>query len=305
MDEFDIVRLARRQHGLATRRQVLAAGLTDDQIDLRVRRGRWERLRRGVYVIGAAERTWEQRVMAACLAGGAGVVASHRTAARLWGLVERSGKVEVLAGQRQVRLDGVVGHRSLLLPAVDITMRDDIPVTSVARTIADISVGHSEQTVGTWVDESLRARHLQLLELSSCVARLAGPGRADMATLRDVLDRRLPGYDPGDSELESRALLALADAGLPAPVQQHRVRLQDGRRVRIDLAYPELRLAIELDGWEHHGRRVAFDRDRERANLLVLLGWRVFRFTSTTSDATLVDTVRQAIESASARAAGQ
>ena len=47
----------------------------------------------------------------------------------------------------------------------------------------------------------------------------------------------------------------------------------------MDFAYPQRRLAVELDGFESHGQRDAFDRDRARQNQLVLLGWTVLRFT--------------------------
>lgn len=71
-----------------------------------------------------------------------------------------------------------------------------------------------------------------------------------------------PGHDPGDSALEARALLAIARAGLPIPVQQHAVRRPDGRAAYVDLAYPDQMVAIELDGYEHHRTRTVFDHDR-------------------------------------------
>lgn len=117
----------------------------------------------------------------------------------------------------------------------------------------------------------------------------------DLRALREALALRLPGYDPGDSELEIRALRALHRAGLPTPIQQHVVRRPDGRLARIDLAYPSERIAIELDGWDHHGRRSRFDPDRIRRNELTLLGWDVYNFTATMDDNTLTSTVAAAL----------
>lgn len=52
-----------------------------------------------------------------------------------------------------------------------------------------------------------------------------------------------------------------------------------GRRFRVDIGFPEARLVVEVDGWQHHGRfKSDFERDRRRQNLLVLHGWRVLRF---------------------------
>lgn len=54
-----------------------------------------------------------------------------------------------------------------------------------------------------------------------------------------------------------------------------------GRRFRIDIALPECRLAIEVDGWQFHGRHKGdFQRDRERQNALTLAGWRILRFSA-------------------------
>jgi very-short-patch-repair endonuclease len=93
------------------------------------------------------------------------------------------------------------------------------------------------------------------------------------------LPNRVPGYDPGDSDFESRVLRVIVANGFPPPAQQYRVRI-GGRTIRIDLAYPDRKLAIELDGCEFHHTRSAFDDDRSRANLLVAHGWTLIRFTS-------------------------
>lgn len=296
MEEGPIVELARSQLGLVNRTQLHELGLSDPQIYRRTRQGRWRILRPGVYVIGAAPRSWEQDVLGACLAAGPDVVTSHRSAARLWDVVPRSGRIELtVASDRRVRLAGVTVHRSILLPSIDIAKRGAIPVTSLPRSILDASAGQDEHVVGLWIDDAMRHHGLRLADLRCCVARLAGPGRRDLRAAREALARRLPRYDPGDSELEVRALLAIKRAGLPAPVQQHRVRLASGRKAFIDLAYPDHLVAVELDGWEAHGRRSAFDKDRARRNDLTLLGWAVYQFTSTMPDATLVITLDRAL----------
>lgn len=297
MQQEQLVTLARTQHGLITRAQVLAAGGTDRQIHRLLASGAWQQHRRGVLVAGAAADTWERQVMAACLAAGEGAVASHRSGARLASLVDRCGQIQLtVAGDRRVRLAGIEVHRSALLPDMDRMTIHGVPTTTVPRTIVDLSPSQDEATIGSWVDAALRTKQLHLLELRSCVARLAGPGRPSLATVRAVLAKRLPGYDPGDSNLELRALAILAAAGLPTPVQQFRVERPDGKPAFLDLAYPAHRVGIELDGWEHHGQRGAFDHDRSRRNDLTLLGWQIFNFTSSTTDHELERVVRQALD---------
>ena len=132
---------------------------------------------------------------------------------------------------------------------------------------------------------------MRLESLRRCVARLGeAPGRR-LAVLHELLAERLPGYDPGDSDLETRVLRLVVASGFPPLLQQHRVRA-GGRTFKLDLAYPSLRLGIELDGWEFHRTRTSFDEDRARANLLLAHGWRLVRFTSRSTDEEIVGVVR-------------
>jgi very-short-patch-repair endonuclease len=109
-----------------------------------------------------------------------------------------------------------------------------------------------------------------------------------------LLARRWPGYDPGESDLETRVLRLIVAADLPIPRQQYRVQIQ-GRVFRLDLAYPDRLLGIELDGWEFHHTRSAFDDDRVRDNLLRLAGWTIHHFTSAMPDDFIVSTIAAAL----------
>ena len=221
---------------------------------------------------------------------------SHETAGRLWGfVVTECEAIDVLVDlERRVKMAGVHSHRSGALFTADLSHHLRIPVTTPERTLVDLSASVSPATLAKMVDDGLRRRLLRLGRLSTCVARLPkSPGRRP-AVIQELLAERLPGYDPGDSDLETRVLRALVAAGLVAPIQQHRVRV--GKRTfRIDLAYPLARLAIELDGWEFHSSRTAFDDDRARANALVAAGWTLLRFTSRSTDAEIVECVRAAL----------
>lgn len=292
MDEAMVAVVARQQHGLITRSQALALGATDRQIGHRLTTGRWFRQRAGVYVVGAVPTTWEQLVHSACLAAGGDASCSHRTGARHWGLVDRSGPIEItLDSHRRVRIPSVRVHRSILLPDLDRVVHNGLPVTTLERTIVDLSLTHRAKVVGSWIDAGIRLHGLDLEVLSSCVTRLSVPGRRTPISAMQALTIRHDGYDPGRSALEARALAALRLGGCPDPIRQHPVTRPDGKRAFIDLAYPALRIAIELDGWATHGIRSAFELDRIRANDLVRLGWTVLRFTWAMSDAYLCETV--------------
>jgi very-short-patch-repair endonuclease len=112
--------------------------------------------------------------------------------------------------------------------------------------------------------------------------------------MQRLLAERIAGPSLGESELEGRAFRVLRAAGLPDPVAQFRVRIAGAVYV-LDMAYPQVKVGIELDGWTFHGSRSAFDADRVRGNVIRNSGWHILQFTSRTSDAELADTVAEAL----------
>ena len=169
----------------------------------------------------------------------------------------------------------------------------------MARTLCDLTAVVARRgVVERAVDEALRRKTVRLDDLVETAERLEGRGRHRCTVMREILDRRRPGYDPGESHPERRIADLLIRAGLPEPTMQHPVEI-NGKRYRIDLCYPDARIAIEFDSWQFHSGRRSFDEDRARANQLVLLGFAVLQFTSKSSDQTIVDTVSAAMRRAS------
>jgi len=149
-----------------------------------------------------------------------------------------------------------------------------IPVTSPARMLIDLGAVAPAATVELTLDRAEAARIVTIRDVEWQLADLARPGRRGSGALRAVLDRRALLETPPDGVLEPRFARLVRIAGLPAPVFQHRVG-----RFRVDFAYPELMIAIEVDGFGPHSGARAFQSDRERQNMLVGLGWIVLRFT--------------------------
>jgi very-short-patch-repair endonuclease len=290
--------LAESQYGLITHEQAVGR-LPRDQLRSWVRRRLLVPVRPGVYRFQGVPESWEQQLLAVCLATDA--VASHRAAARLWSLEGVAAlRLEVTTPSgRPVRLPGVRAHRSNRLGPEFLTVHRGIPVTTPARTLVDLSAVAPAPTVEKAVDGALRDGLVTVASLRTCFDAVAGRGRRRVAHFRPVLDARQPGYSPGDSALEVRVQRWLTAAGLPPPALQFRVRIGD-RRYRLDLAYPDLRIAVELDGWAAHSTRRAFDHDRARGNDLELEGWTLLRFTSSSSRTDVVRTVQAARAAASA-----
>ena len=261
---------ARVQHGLVSRGQLTDAGVAERTLGHWLETGRLERVHAGVYRLAGAPITWEQQAMAAVL--GSTAVLSHRAAARLWGLADHD-EFEITTAGARPRRGGVVVHRSGDLAERHATRRRGIPVTTPMRTLVDLGAVDKEG-VADALERAVIARVCSIVALERVLDDVARKARRGAGVLRKVLDERALGRARPDGLLESRMARLLREAGLPEPVFQHHV----GRH-RIDFAYPEVKLAIEVDGFEVHGTPQAFQRDLARQNRLVAAGWRVLRFT--------------------------
>lgn len=288
MGDIELSALAADQDGLVTRPQA-RAHLSRKQLEYRLSAGRLVPVRWGVYRFAGAPASPCQELRAACLAAGPSAVASHRSAAAVWGIFGAAPEeLEITVPWPQwPRLPGVRPHQTTRLPASHCAVRHGVPVTSAARTLADLSSILPAETLGRVVDSSLRRGLLALGELHAVHTVLAGPGRHGLAALRDVLERRPAGYRPGGSEPELDLGGLLVDAGLPAPVQQHQV-VAGGTVYVLDFAYPDVRIGIEYDGWAFHRLPSDLDRAARRNNALELAGWTMLHFTQGTASGRIV-----------------
>jgi very-short-patch-repair endonuclease len=265
------------QHGVFTRAQYLEAGFTRDQLRYRVRTGEIVAVDELVYRQAGTPPSSKQRLMAACLAGPA--VASHRSAGLLWGFPGLPDDlVEVTAlRHRRRRSPDVIWHESYHLIERDITEIDGIPVTRPVRTFLDLGVVLSPDELETVLNEGIRRNLLAVPALARRLEQL-GPLRRGTATVRTVLNRNAPNRRAPESVLETRFLQLVRSAGLPEPLPQFQVRLRNGAVARVDFAYPDRKIAIELDGAAFHSGELAVRRDRRRDTRLGAARWRVLRF---------------------------
>jgi very-short-patch-repair endonuclease len=292
--EKAVISAAERQHGLVSRAQLREAGVRPRSIKHRQAVGELVEMRPAVYRVAGAPITWDQGLCAVLLAVG-GAASSHSSGLRLYGVDKLDRNYEITTVRdRRVRLPGVVSHRSGLWLPEDHHLRRGFAVTSPARLVVDLSGRYDADRLGRIVDDLLRRHLLRLPKLALTNARLtSAPGRRP-GVVDEVLAARLTGYTSGDSDLEAEILRALAAAGLPMPTAQHRV-LVGGRRYRVDLAYPAMRLAIEIDSWAYHRWRSAFDRDRARRNDLTLAGYRVLQVTDGMTHGEIVGLVTEGL----------
>lgn len=247
--------IATREHGVVTRREALAAGVSGPQLRHRLENGTLLWVHPGVYRLGHVAPSVEATYLAAVRACGEGALLTVRAAAYHLGLIRGPAPQPEVTAPTQRSIDGVVTHRARRpIDARDATVWRAIPVTSVARTLVDLAAVLS-------VDELARACHeagvRHRATPNPVAAALARCPRARGATkLRRVIHGDVP---VSLSVLERRFLALLRDAGLPLPVTN---RPAGGRRV--DCRWPEHRLTVELDSYRYHSSRHAWEQDRRR-----------------------------------------
>jgi very-short-patch-repair endonuclease len=262
-----VAAIAARQHGVISVRQLRAAGIDPSAIKRRVAAGRLHRIHRGVYAVGHSRLSNEGRWMAAVLACGEGAVLSDHSAGELWRIVRPRGRRLSMAGGRaegspidvtvpghggRKRQQGISIHRSSTLTTADCTLHDGIPVTTPARTLADLRHLLSP----TRFASALREAEFLRLRVGD------GAGRSGSTRQRTR------------SELEAMFMALVRRHRLPRPEVNVGVD-----RYEVDFLWRPQQLIVEVDGWESHGTRTAFEEDRARDARLKLLGFDVLRFT--------------------------
>ena len=273
---------AERQYGLFTLAQALSCGVNRTTVYRRAQHGAYSIEQPGVFAIAGVPESWERSVLAACLSVGRDAVASHRTAARIWGLVEPSDDiVEITVPRRRLpRTFRATVHRSGDLVADHTTVRRRIPVTNPLRTIVDLGAVLPPDRVEDALDTGLAPPSLfSIAALEWMRTELAGRGRRGCGVLGRILDERALGDDVNDSLLEPRMARLLRDAGLPTAIFHYVILTPAGVFLaEVDFAYPEIKLAIEVDGFKIHATPRQMSKDFVRQNGLVPYGWHVLRF---------------------------
>lgn len=256
-----IARRAAAQHGVITTAQLLGTGMLSSGVTDRVHAGRLHRIHRGVYAVGHPMLSDEGQWMAAVLAHGDRAVLSHTSAAALWGIRRRAHRpaasgdhgesdpvhVTIPGTPGRMARRGIALHRSLTLAAADCTRRDGIPVTTPARTLDDLRP-------------------------------LLSPAQFARA-VREAEFLRLPigdrfGSDRARTDLEQLFVAMCRRHRLPTPAINTVID-----QYEVDFVWSEHLLIVEIDGWESHRTRSAFEEDRARDARLALFGYRVIRFT--------------------------
>ena len=252
--DWAIARIARRQHGNATRKQLLDVGLSPSAIDRRVERGLLFREHRGVYRVGHRAFSIESSYMGAVLACGDDALLCCRAAAYLAGLLKGDAPSPEVVAPRERRIEGVITHRTRRFDARDRMHLRLIPTTRIPCTLVDLAADLSLEGLARLCHEAgvkygTGPAHVKaVLSRRSRVPGIANLSRVLIGDVMVVL-----------SELERGFIRRLREENLPLPETN---RPAGGRRV--DCRWPDYKLTVELLGYRFHNSRHAWEQDRRR-----------------------------------------
>jgi predicted transcriptional regulator of viral defense system len=241
-----------------TAAQLADLGLGRPAIANRVADGRLHPKYRGVYAVGHARLSQHGRWIAAVLAAGDGAVLSHLAAAKLWEVWRRKVTgVDVTAPTNRRDRPGVRVHRARHLDPRDVTKHDGIPVTTVPRTLVDLSSVLTAAQLANVIHEAAFRNRFDLEATRQAIER--ANGRHTLHTLATALEAHANGSAGTRSALEDQFLAQLNRNGMPEPLVNTKVA-----NVEVDFHWPDQNLCIEIDGPGHQRPRTqAEDRLRD------------------------------------------
>jgi very-short-patch-repair endonuclease/predicted transcriptional regulator of viral defense system len=270
----------RDQHGLVTRRELRALGVTPDQERHRRATGEWEQPAPGVIRLAGSPRSPEQDLMVACLAASPSAVASHQSAAWMWGLLDRPPARHAVTISRDATGRSLQGlavdvHRPVDYPAHVVTRRH-IPCTNPLRSLVDLAAVATADDLDGVIDQALAIRVLTVEAIEAELRRLSRPGRAGAGRMRLALQRRGITGSPHPSVLESRTLRMLRRFGIEPLATE--VRMGPDGRYRVDVVLAPT-LIMEVDGFAYHAGPEQMAEDKRRRTELRLGGTTVLEYT--------------------------
>ena len=240
--------------GIVTRQELLSAGISKREIEVRLGTGALLEEYPGTYRVGHRAPSTEATYMAAVKATGEGTLLAGRAALYHWRMIKGPPPPPEVISLTERRVDGIITHRARRQPGADAVVYRGIPITSVARTLVDA------------------AAFLGSNELAAACHEAGVKYRTTPAQVKAVLKRRptakgarkLRRIMEGDfkvalSALERRFLALLREAKLPLPTTN-----KPTGSYRVDCRWPAHKLTVELDSYKFHNSRRAWEKDRHR-----------------------------------------
>lgn len=264
-----LARLAARQFGVVSRRQLLDLGFGSSAINRLVAQGRLHRLHPGVYAVGHIALTRVSHLVAALFWAGKRSALSHVTAAEWWRLRDQAtGPIHITSLTKSRSRPGIRVHRARTLDAL---RHNRLPVTTVPRTLLDCAATVPFTELRYILATADFCRCLSVPAVEAQLRR----GRRGSAALSRALAIHRPELARTRSVLERHFIPLLEREGIPIPELNVRVCGH-----LVDCHWPDRLVVAELDGGQAHGTIAAVRRDRQRDLDLRAAGYMVLRYSS-------------------------
>lgn len=271
-----LVELTEAGSHVFTTATAVEAGLSANQVQRRIG-GTWRRLHRGVYALPGVPSSWRTDLLAAVCAGGPGAVASHRSAAVVYGVPgQRTDIVEITCPRwHRTRTPGLVVHEQRRLPDHDVTTVDGLAIVTPEMLVIQLAAWKPAPNYVEAVIQALRRnRAITYESMSETFARHARRGLRGVRATRVALDRWNPANAPTESEMETLLVQTLRAHGLPEPVTQFEILDDRGQLVaRADAALPQWRITVEYQSNQEHLDEFQVARDDRRRNRVIAAGY--------------------------------
>lgn len=303
MSTYDLINnLAIKQNGVITKFELLNLGVSRKSIET-MRKNRILRdVGKAIYVVCGSKDTWLQHATILTKRFDSGFL-SHESVLHLYEIFDvkfdlqksknRSGStrhlIHIVNRHKYLRNEMTFVHKSTQLLERDLlNIHRGIAHVSMERAIIDCSHQLSDIELSYAIEKSLRMKLTTLKHLYSGIETLGiAPGR-DISRILAIIDRMSnTALKPSiESYFETRVESILLPISKFEIKRQYKIATPQ-LNMRVDFAIPELKIIIEADGYDHHGGRVAYDKDKMRYAILQSHGWLVLNVTTNMSNATI------------------
>jgi hypothetical protein len=267
--------LSMKRRGFVLRHEALARGVTERELDWRIDEGLILREHENVYRHPAVPYSQDVRFLGATLACGSDALLSHRAAAaaRRWPNVRRV-RPEVTTPHRDLpRVEGITIHRAVRLRPFERDVVRGIPITAPGKTALDLCAVLPFHIAQEVIAETIIVKLLKPEAVLAAIERSGGRGVRGTARLRAIAET-IDELVALESVLELHGWRALETLPIPAPERQVELVCGDGLRVRMDLAWPDLRLGLDWNGRRWHDTPARRRTTRARHASIENTGWR-------------------------------
>jgi hypothetical protein len=278
LDRRILAAVTRRGRRLLTHAELVEEGATNREIEGRCDRGTLQRVHHEVYLVGAGELPWPERLLAGVLAGGETAQAHGFSAVALWGLPNYSpGSVHVeVAHGTELVARGVTVHRTRR--AVPATVIAGIRVVCLEEALLQVAARVSTRSVHRLLTTAWRMNKTTPRKVLRHLEEHGGRGVRGVCRLREVAElyaasKRGPGSE-AEADFLYDFLAALDAAGIERPELQFAIPIRGGiEKVVPDFSWPRRRKVIEMKGLSAHGDYLIQDEDNERESAIRAAGW--------------------------------